>query len=81
MAILTFSSLSFFQTLAEKAAWDYLKELPDSQRFELAVINPSYVIGPALSGGVSTAQSVSSTVCNDNNRYTAKKKTHLSHFL
>ena len=37
------------KTLAERAAWDLLKELPEEKRFELAVINPSYVQGPLLS--------------------------------
>jgi len=37
------------KTLAEKAAWDFVKGLPEAQRFELAVINPGFVAGP-LSG-------------------------------
>ena len=37
------------KTLAERAAWDLLKELPEEKRFELAVINPTYVQGPLLS--------------------------------
>lgn len=36
------------KTLAEKAAWDYVKELPEDKKFELAVINPGMVIGPLL---------------------------------
>lgn len=36
------------KTLAERAAWDFVDNLPDSQALELAVINPSYVIGPIL---------------------------------
>ena len=34
---------------AEQAAWDFVKELDESKRFELAVVNPSYVQGPLLS--------------------------------
>lgn len=34
--------------LAEQAAWDYVKGLQDDEKFELAVINPCLVAGPAL---------------------------------
>ena len=34
---------------AELAAWDFVKKLDDSKRFELAVVNPAYVQGPLLS--------------------------------
>jgi dihydroflavonol-4-reductase len=37
------------KTLAERAAWDFVAKLPESQRFELAVVNPGFVAGP-LSG-------------------------------
>ena len=47
-----------FQTLAEKAAWDFVAELGEAEKFELSVINPVYIVGPALSGGVSTSQEV-----------------------
>ena len=43
------------KTLAEKAAWDFVKELPEKERFELAVINPGYVMGPILCGGWATS--------------------------
>ena len=36
------------KTLAEKAAWDYMKDLPEEKKFELAVICPGAVIGPIL---------------------------------
>lgn len=38
------------KTLAEKAAWDYQKSLPESERFELCTINPGLVLGPAFVG-------------------------------
>nr|KAG5687929.1 hypothetical protein BaRGS_014378 [Batillaria attramentaria] len=38
------------KTLAERAAWDFVKELPDEEKFELVVINPSMVLGPPLHG-------------------------------
>ncbi|KAK3751075.1 hypothetical protein RRG08_019284 [Elysia crispata] len=48
--------------LAEKAAWDYLKELPHGEKFELAVVNPAFVLGPpaAKSSGtsISTIQAI-----------------------
>jgi dihydroflavonol-4-reductase len=37
------------KTLAEKAAWEFVKNLPPHQQFELATINPSGVLGPMLS--------------------------------
>ena len=36
------------KTLAEKAAWDFLKELPENERFELVTILPSLIMGPAI---------------------------------
>lgn len=34
------------KTLAESAAWDFMKSLPQGHPLELAVINPGYVLGP-----------------------------------
>lgn len=34
---------------AEKAAWEFLDSLPDSDKFEMATINPTLVLGPMLS--------------------------------
>ena len=34
---------------AERAAWDYMKELDEDKKFELVVVNPGYVQGPLLS--------------------------------
>ena len=36
------------KTAAEKAAWDFVAELPEESKFELATINPGLVIGPLL---------------------------------
>jgi nucleoside-diphosphate-sugar epimerase len=36
------------KTLAERAAWDYIENLPAGKTLELAVINPSFVFGPLL---------------------------------
>jgi len=36
------------KTLAEKAAWDFMKDLPEEKKFELAVINPGAIFGPIL---------------------------------
>lgn len=46
------------KTLAEKAAWDYVKELPDEDKIELAVVNPSYVMGPVINGSQSNSLEV-----------------------
>ena len=39
------------KTMAEKAAWDFVSALPDSEKFELVTINPSLVVGKALHYG------------------------------
>jgi nucleoside-diphosphate-sugar epimerase len=31
------------KTLAEKAAWDYQQSLPEGERFEIVVINPTFI--------------------------------------
>jgi dihydroflavonol-4-reductase len=42
------SYYSLSKTLAEKAAWDFVKSLPEKERFELVTINPSLVVGKPL---------------------------------
>jgi len=42
----SFYSLS--KTLAEKAAWDFQKSLPENERFEIVTICPSLVVGKPL---------------------------------
>ena len=34
------------KVMAERFAWDYVKKLPEAQRFELATVNPMFVLGP-----------------------------------
>ena len=36
------------KTLAEKAAWDFIGQLPEADRFEVVTINPGLVLGPSL---------------------------------
>jgi nucleoside-diphosphate-sugar epimerase len=43
------------KTLAERAAWDLVNGLPSTQRFELAVINPGFVLGPVLNNDQGTS--------------------------
>jgi len=43
------------KTLAEKAAWDFVKELSDEKKFELVAINPGMVIGPLLTKRYTTS--------------------------
>ncbi|MCS7477135.1 SDR family oxidoreductase [Umezawaea endophytica] len=43
------------KTLAERAAWKFHDELPESRRFELVVVNPSLVIGPLQRAEVTTS--------------------------
>ena len=42
------SSYSKSKTLAEKAAWEFQKNLPEGERFDLVSINPGFLIGPNL---------------------------------
>lgn len=46
--------------LAERAAWEYLNQLPDGEKYELVAVNPSLVIGPVFSSvaGASTSQGI-----------------------
>ncbi|MGQ4615766.1 NAD-dependent epimerase/dehydratase family protein [Nocardia sp. R7R-8] len=43
------------KTLAERAAWDFVAQLPAGERFELVVVNPGMVLGPVLSTATSTS--------------------------
>jgi nucleoside-diphosphate-sugar epimerase len=43
------------KTLAERAAWDLVAKLPPDRRFELAVINPGFVLGPLLNADQGTS--------------------------
>jgi nucleoside-diphosphate-sugar epimerase len=43
------------KTLAERYAWDTVTSLPAKRRFELAVINPGFVLGPLLDPDVQTS--------------------------
>jgi dihydroflavonol-4-reductase len=36
--------------LAESTAWDYIRDMPEKDRFELVSINPGLVLGPAFVG-------------------------------
>jgi nucleoside-diphosphate-sugar epimerase len=38
------------KTLAERAAWEFMRSLGSSSRMDLVVINPGLVLGPLLSG-------------------------------
>lgn len=36
------------KALAEKSAWDFAKNLPENQKFDLVVLNPGTCLGPPL---------------------------------
>lgn len=38
------------KTLAELAAWEFQKNLPENEKFEIVTINPSLVLGPSFIG-------------------------------
>lgn len=46
------------KTLAEKAAWNFINELTDGNRFDFTVINPVAVTGPMLSNDIGTSNSI-----------------------
>ncbi len=46
------------KTLAERAAWDFVAGLPVEKRFELAVINPGFVLGPVMNTDPGTSGEV-----------------------
>lgn len=46
------------KTLAERAAWDFVAALPPDKRFELAVINPGFVLGPVMNADPGTSGEV-----------------------
>ncbi|CAG0887918.1 unnamed protein product [Darwinula stevensoni] len=52
------------KTLAEKAAWDFVKTTQEGNKFELATINPSLVLGPLLTktAGDATSPQVTHTL-------------------
>jgi len=46
------------KTLAEKAAWDFMDNLSDEEKFELSVMNPVAVTGPMLTDDIGTSNSL-----------------------
>ena len=46
------------KTLAERAAWDFVRDLPSERRFELVCMNPVYVIGPSLTGAENASNEI-----------------------
>jgi len=37
--------------MAEKAAWDFIENLSEEDKFELTTINPSFILGPNMVTG------------------------------
>lgn len=52
------------KTLAEKAAWQYIEELPDDEKFEVVTINPALIVGPSLCGPGFTSQKIIADLVN-----------------
>ncbi|XP_028405338.1 tetraketide alpha-pyrone reductase 1-like [Dendronephthya gigantea] len=46
------------KVLAEQSAWDFVKKLPDEQKFDLVTINPGYMLGPLLHGSSCTSMEI-----------------------
>ena len=43
------SSYHKSKTLAERAAWDFQKDLPPGEKFDIVSINPGFIVGPSVS--------------------------------
>lgn len=43
------------KTIAERAAWDYMSELPEAERIEFCTVNPGLALGPVLTANCSTS--------------------------
>jgi len=46
------------KTLAERAAWDFVRTLPEGQRLELATVNPGFIAGPLMGPEIGTSGEV-----------------------
>merc|ERR1712146_497834 len=44
------------KTLAERAAWEFQAALPESEKFEIATINPVFVMGPSICASDGTSE-------------------------
>jgi len=54
---LTRNPYYYSKVLAEKAAYEFVNNLPEEQRFELVTINPFLVMGPALDNSINASVS------------------------
>lgn len=53
------------KTLAERSAWEFIKELPEDEKFELVTINPGLILGPAtVAEGFSSGVAISKFMLN-----------------
>jgi dihydroflavonol-4-reductase len=52
------------KTLAERAAWDFVADLPEDRRFELVAVNPGLVLGPLQRPEVATSLEIISRLLN-----------------
>lgn len=52
------SPYSKSKTMAELAVWDYVKNLPEAERFEVATINPCLIMGPQLTTAPFTSSDI-----------------------
>ena len=52
---------------AERAAWDFMRQLGEEKNFDLVVVNPAVVIGPSVgpSKGASSGEVVRAIIAND----------------
>ena len=62
------------KTLAEKAAWTYVEELSESEKFELTTINPVFIMGPSCCSGDGTSEGWAKKMLDGSNEKIMKIK-------
>ena len=60
----TIGAYATSKTNAEKAAWDYVSDLSEKDKFDFTVINPVAVTGPMLSEDIGTSNSMFIQLCD-----------------
>lgn len=52
--------------MAERAAWEFMEGLPESERFGLTTVNPGFITGPSLiNGGFASAEIMNMFMSNN----------------
>jgi len=52
------------KTKGEKTAWDFQANQPENERFEIATINPCFIMGPSICSGDGTSEGFMTAMVN-----------------